>query len=62
MLSCTFILPLLFNSCDSSVVFRQVAQQVFVAEKWVCDARNEANVEALFRANVEKSLRALKQE
>ena len=31
-------------------------------EEWVHDARNEANAEALSRANVEKSLGALKQE
>ena len=39
-----------------------MAQQVFVAEEWVRDARNEANAEALSRADVEKSLGALKQE
>ena len=33
-----------------------------MAEEWVCDARNEANDEALSRADVEKSLVALKQE
>ena len=60
MLSYTFILPLLFYSCDSSVVFGQVAQQVFVAEEWVCDARNEANAEAFSCADVERSLEALK--
>ena len=60
MLSCTFILSLLFYSCDSSVVFGQVAQQVFVAKKWVRNARNEANAEALSRADVKKSLEALK--
>ena len=60
MLSCTFILPLLFYSCDSFVIFGQVAQQVFVAEEWVYDARNEANAEALSYADVERSLEALK--
>ena len=35
---------------------------MFVAEEWVHDARNEANVEALSHADVEKSLGALKQE
>ncbi|XP_050260058.1 uncharacterized protein LOC126705177 [Quercus robur] len=39
-----------------------VAQQVFVAEEWVHEARNEANAEALSRADVKKSLGALKQE
>ena len=33
-----------------------------MAEEWVRDARNEANTVALSRANVEKSLGALKQE
>ena len=33
-----------------------------MAEEWVCDARNEANAAALVHADVEKSLRALKQE
>ena len=40
----------------------QVTQQVFMAEEWVCDACKEANTEALSRAEVEKSLWALKQE
>ena len=62
MLSCTFVLSLLFYSCDSSVVFVQVTQQVFVTKEWVRDAHNEANAEALSRADVEKSLGALKQE
>ena len=62
MLSCTFVLSLLFYSCDSSIVFGQVAQQVFVAEEWVYDARNEANAKALYHADVEKLLGALKQE
>ncbi|XP_050290001.1 uncharacterized protein LOC126728180 [Quercus robur] len=39
-----------------------VAQPVFVAEEWVRNASNEANAEALSRADVEKSLEALKQE
>ena len=62
MLSCTFVLSLLFYSRDSSVVFVQVTQQVFVAEEWVRDAHNKANAEALSRDDVEKSLGALKQE
>ena len=33
-----------------------------MVEEWVRDACNEANVEALSRANVEKSLGVLKQE
>ena len=62
MLSCTFVLSLLFYSCDSSVVFWQVSQQVFVAEEWVRDAHNEANAKALSCVDVEKSLGAFKQE
>ena len=62
MLSCTFVLSLLFYSRDSSVVFVQVTQQVFVVEEWVRDAHNKANAEALSRADVEKSLGTLKQE
>ena len=62
MLSCTFVISLLFYSWDSFVVFVQVTQQVFVAEEWVRDTRNEARVEALSHADVEKSLGALKQE
>ena len=62
MLSFSFVLSLLFYSNDSFVVFVQVAQQIFVAKEWVRDARNEANAADLARADVEKSLRALKQE
>ena len=41
----------------------QVTQQVFMAKEWVWDARrNEAKAEAHSRAEVEKSLGALKQE
>ena len=40
----------------------QVAQQIFVAEEWVRNARKEANTVNLTRADVEKSLGALKQE
>ena len=40
----------------------QVTQQVFMAEEWVHNAYKEANAEALSRADVEKSLGALKQE
>ena len=52
----------IFYLCDFFIVFGQITQQVFVAEEWVHDARNEANVEALSHADVEKSLEALKQE
>ena len=50
----------IFYLCDFSVVFGQITQQVFVAEEWVHDARNEANAEALSHADVEKSLGPLK--
>ena len=40
----------------------QVTQQVFVAEEWVKDARNQVRAEAHSCAEVEKSLGALKQE
>ena len=62
MLSIAFVLSLLFYSDDSFVVFVQVAQQIFVAKEWVRDAHNEANAANLAHADVEKSLRALKQE
>ena len=59
---CTSTFSLLFYSWDSSVVFVQFTQQVFVAKEWVRDACNEAKAEALSRVDVEKSLGALKQE
>ena len=40
----------------------QFTQQVFVAEEWVWDARNEISTEAHSRAETKKSLGALKQE
>ena len=40
----------------------QITQQVFVDEEWCHDNRKLADVEALFRAKLEKALRALKQE
>ena len=39
----------------------QVVQEVFMAEEWIRDARNEARAEASSRTEVEKSLGALKQ-
>ena len=47
---------------DSFIIFVQVTQQIFVAEEWVRNARKEANAVDLARADVEKSLGALKQE
>ena len=44
-----------FNS-HYFVVFGQVTQQVFMAEKWYHDARKQADVEALTCTDVEKSL------
>ena len=40
----------------------QVTQQIFVAEKWVKDARNQVRAEAHSHVEVEKSPGALKQE
>ena len=45
---------------DSFVIFVQAIQEVFVAEEWVKDARNEASVEANLRAEANKSLGAMK--
>ena len=36
----------LFFTFDSSVIFMQVTQQVFVTEKWVKDACNQVRAEA----------------
>ena len=44
------------------VIFGQITQQVFVAEEWYRDARNLADAEAFSRADVEKTLGAIKQE
>ena len=44
------------------MIFRQITQQVFVAEEWYREANNHADVEALTCANVEKSLEVVKQE
>ena len=49
-----------FNSYYFYVVFGQITQQFFVVEEWYRDARKQAEVEALTRADVEKSLGALK--
>ena len=51
-----------FYTWDSFVIFVQVAQEVFVAEEWVKDAWNEVRAEANLRAEVTKSLGAMKQE
>ena len=42
------------------VILGQITQQVFVAEEWCKDNRKFANVEALSRVEVEKTLGALK--
>ena len=44
------------------VIFGQVTQQVFMAEEWYHDTRKQADAEALTRADVKKSLGAVKQE
>ena len=51
-----------FYTWDSFVIFVQVAQQIFVAEEQVKDARNKARAEANHCAEVTKSLGTLKQE
>ena len=64
MLRCPFhsLLFSFFFTWDSFAIFVQVAQEVFVAKKWVKDARNEARVEANLHAKANKSLGAIKQE
>ena len=62
MPNCTFALSLLFNSYYFFVVSEQITQQVYMAEEWIRDAHKEVEAEALSRADVEKSLRAFKQE
>ena len=47
---------------DHFAIIMQITQQVFVAEEWVKNARDEVNAMAHFRANAKKALRALKQE
>ena len=44
------------------VIFGQVTQQVFMAKEWYHDARKRADAETLSHADVEKLLRAIKQE
>ena len=44
------------------VVFGQIIQQVFVAKEWYRDACKQSDTGALTRADVEKSLGAIKQE
>ena len=58
----TFRIVLLFLIYSIFVIFRQITQQVFVAEEWYREANNHADVEALTCANVEKSLEVVKQE
>ena len=56
----TFRIVLLFLIYSIFVIFRQITQQVFVVEEWYREANNFADVEALTRANVEKSLGVVK--
>ena len=58
----TFRIVLLFLIYSIFVSFRQITQQVFVAEEWYHEANNRADAEAFTRANVEKSLGVVKQE
>ena len=44
------------------VIFGQITQQIFVAEEWYHDARKQADAKALTRADIEKTLGAVKQE
>ena len=44
------------------MIFRQITQQVFVAEEWYHEANNRTDAEAFTRTNVEKSLGVVKQE
>ena len=65
MLSRAFILSLFYflffiYIWDSFIIFMQVTQQVFMAKKWVWDARNKARAKAHSRPETEKSLEALK--
>ena len=53
---------LLFLIYSVFVIFRQITQQVFVADEWYREANNYADAEAFTRATVEKSLGAVKQE
>ena len=53
---------ILFLIYSIFVIFRQITQQVFVAEEGYREANNSTDVEALTRANVEKLLGVVKQE
>ena len=44
------------------MIFGQITQQVFVVEEWYRDARKRADAEALSRAEIKKTLGAIKQE
>ena len=44
------------------MIFGQITQQVFVAEEWYRDAHKWADAEAFSRAEIEKTLWAIKQE
>ena len=50
------------HTVNHSVIVMQLTQQVYVAEEWVRNAHDEVKAKALSRHEVEKTLRALKEE
>ena len=61
MLRCHFhSLFFFYFTWNSFVTFMQAIQEVFVAEEWVKDARNEAKVEANLHTKTNKALGAMK--
>ena len=58
----TYQIVLLFLIYSIFVIFRQITQQVSVAKEWYREANNRVDAEALTHADVEKSLKVVKQE
>ena len=56
-----FIIHIYFFIWYSFIVFAQAIQEVFVAEEWVKDARNDAKVKANLRVEANKALGAYEQ-
>ena len=50
------------HAFDHSIIVMQLTQQVYVAEEWVRNARDEVRAETDSRLEVEKTLGALKEE
>ena len=50
------------HAFDHSIIVMQLTQQVYVAEEWVRNARDEVRAETNSRLEVEKTLGALKEE